>query len=55
MELFDDMWNSKDIVRDSYLFHGSFFFSYIGDFVDFEMALSVPEFTRLIKVDDVIR
>jgi hypothetical protein len=52
MELFDDMWNSKDIVRDSYLFHGSFFFSYIGDF---EMALSVPEFARLIKVDDAIR
>jgi len=26
MELFDDMWNSKDIVRDSYLFSESFFF-----------------------------
>jgi hypothetical protein len=30
----------------------SFFSSRIGDF---EMALSVPEFARLIKVDDVIR
>jgi hypothetical protein len=26
MELFDDMWNCKDIVRDSYLFLGIFFF-----------------------------
>ena len=26
MELFDDMWNSKDIVRDSYLFLRIFFF-----------------------------
>ena len=52
MELFDDMWNSKDIVRDSYLFSESFLFFSVGDF---EMALSVPEFARLIKVDDVIR
>ena len=45
----------KGVNRDYYLFSEEMWkllFSHIGDF---EMALSVPEFARLIKVDDVIR
>ena len=30
MELFDDMWYSKDIVRDSYLFASQEMFLHLG-------------------------
>ena len=43
MELFDDMWNSKDIVRDSYLFASQENVSSLGD----ENASGMNQYVKL--------